>query len=86
MLEEEIRGSLTNPSIIETTVAAGTDDAEERSNGTMALESTDLDFFNERLGNGGKGQHIGIRFTGIAIPTGAIITSAHLQFHTGGGL
>jgi hypothetical protein len=74
--------TLTNPSIIETSVAAGTDDAEERSNGTMALESTDLDFFNDRLGNGGNGQQIGIRFTGIEIPPGAIITSAHLQFHT----
>ena len=74
--------TLTNPSIIETTVAAGTDDAEERANGTMALASTDLDFFNDRYGNGGEGQHIGIRFTGIAIPTGAVITSAYLQFHT----
>ena len=63
-------------------VAAGTDDAEERANGTMALASTDLDFFNDRYGNGGEGQHIGIRFTGIAIPTGAVITSAYLQFHT----
>jgi hypothetical protein len=68
--------------VFEKTVTAGTDDAEERASGSMALHSTDLDFFNDRYGNGGVGQQVGIRFTGINIPPGAIITSAYLQFHT----
>jgi len=68
--------------ILEKTVVAGTDDAEERASGTMALHSTDLDFFNDRLGNGGDGQKVGIRFTGIDIPPGAMVTNAYLQFYT----
>jgi len=68
--------------ILEKTVVAGTDDAEERASGTMALKSTDLDFFNDRLGNGGDGQKVGIRFTGIDIPPGAVVTNAYLQFYT----
>jgi parallel beta-helix repeat protein len=68
--------------VLERTVAAGTDDAEERATGRMALHSTDLDLFNDRYGSGGIGQQVGIRFTGIDIPPGAVITSAYLQFHT----
>ncbi|HET6157163.1 MAG TPA: right-handed parallel beta-helix repeat-containing protein [Dongiaceae bacterium] len=74
--------TLASPFIFEASVVSGTDDAEERASGTMALESTDLDFVNDRLGNGGEGQYIGIRFTGIEIPPGAVVTGAYLQFHT----
>jgi hypothetical protein len=73
---------MADPNIFEKSVVAGTDDAEERASGSIALHSTDLDFFNDRYGNGGVGQKIGIRFTGIDIPPGAIITGAYLQFHT----
>jgi hypothetical protein len=72
---------MANEFIFEKTVLAGTDDAEERESGTMALASTDLDMVNDGHGNGGVGQKVGIRFTGIDIPPGAIITSAYLQFH-----
>ena len=72
---------MANSFIFEKTVVAGTDDAEERASGTMALESTDLDMVRDRYGNGGVDQKVGIRFTGIDIPPGAIITSAYLEFH-----
>jgi hypothetical protein len=73
---------MADPFILEKTIVAGSDDAEERASGTMALESTDLDFVNDHFGNGGNGQRIGIRFTGIDIPPGAVITRAYLQFYT----
>src|SRR5690348_947781 len=71
---------MATPTVFETTVLSGTDDAEERASGTMALASTDLDMVNDRYGNGGDGQKVGVRFTGIDIPPGATITSAYLQF------
>jgi hypothetical protein len=72
---------MADPFIFETTVLTGTDDAEERASGTMALASTDLDLVNDRYGNGGVGEKVGIRFTGIDIPPGAIITGAYLEFY-----
>ena len=73
---------MADPFTFEKTVVAGTDDAEERASGTMALGSTDLDMVNDRLGNGGVGEKVGIRFTGIDVSPGATITSAYLEFHT----
>ena len=72
---------MADPFIFETTVLTGTDDAEERASGTMTLTSTDLDMVNDRYGNGGAGEKVGIRFIDIGIPPGAIITSAYLEFH-----
>jgi len=60
---------------LDTRVAAGSDDAEEKSSGSMYLTSSDL----ELVYDGGI-QKVGIRFTGITIPPGATITSAHVQF------
>jgi hypothetical protein len=74
--------AIADPFIFEASVVSGADDAEERASGKVALNSTDLDFVNDRLGGGGDGQHVGIRFTGIDVPPGAVITSAYLQFHT----
>ena len=55
-----------------TQVSASTDDAEEKSGGTMQLSSGDLDM--------GDKPHIGMRFTGLQIPQGASITRAYIQF------
>ena len=73
---------MANSFTFEKTVTAGTDDAEERASGAVALHSTDLDLVNDRYGSGGAGQKVGIRFTGIDIPPGAIITGAYLEFYT----
>lgn len=56
-------------------VAAGSDDAEEASTGSMSLSSSDLELVND-----GGAQTVGIRFTGVSIPLGATITNAYVQF------
>ncbi|WP_018237170.1 metallophosphoesterase [Ensifer sp. BR816] len=67
---------LAAPSIFEARVASSADDAEERSSGSTSLNSSDL----ELTVDDGTGQTVGIRFTGIDIPKGAIITNAYIQF------
>jgi hypothetical protein len=74
--------AMIDPITLERRVLAGTDDAEERASGKVDLTSTDLDLADDIVGSGGARQAIGIRFTGIDIPHGAIITNAYLQFQT----
>lgn len=57
-------------------VAAGSDDAEEASSGSMSLTSSDL----ELVTDGSVQQTVGIRFAGVAVPPGATITDAWIQF------
>jgi hypothetical protein len=59
-------------------VVSGLDDVEQAASGAMSLTSGDLELVND----GTKVQTVGIRFTNIDIPQGAIITSAYLQFQT----
>ncbi|WP_245517054.1 MULTISPECIES: RTX toxin [unclassified Mesorhizobium] len=62
--------------IFETRVAAAGDDIEEKGSGTISGNINDLE-----LGyDGTTRQTVGIRFTNIDIPKGAIITSAYIQF------
>ena len=58
-------------------VENGDDDAEERADFSMYLDSSDLELTEER-----DRQTIGIRFAGVDIPPTAIIRTAHLQFST----
>ncbi len=62
--------------ILDIPVRAGTDDAEEKLSGTMVVSSGDL---NMAL-DGSTVQTIGMRFTGLNIPTTAKITKAYVQF------
>ena len=63
---------------IEVTVNNTYDDVEEHSSdGHLSIGSTDLEMTMER-----DQQTVGIRFTGISIPTGATITKAYIQFQT----
>ncbi len=63
--------------IVDVRVAASTDDAEENTDtGAVSRTSTDL----ELITDGSKNQLIGIRFTGLNIPPGAVIVNAYLQF------
>jgi PKD repeat protein len=55
-------------------VTSSSDDAEERS-GSTSLSSSDLELTFD-----GQTQVIGIRFTSLAIPQGATITAAWIQF------
>ena len=66
---------------IEVRVAASDDDAEENlATGVMdSLTSSDLEITEE--GSPAENQLVGMRFNNIAVPQGAIITSAYVQFH-----
>ena len=61
--------------ILERRVAASTDDAEESATGTYSASSTDLELVYD-----GSNQKVGIRFTNLAVPAGATITRAYVQF------
>lgn len=58
-------------------VAASADDAEESATGTVGLRSTDLELVQDT-----SRQTVGIRFRGVAIPAGAHVVSAYIQFST----
>jgi hypothetical protein len=60
---------------LEVRVAAGSDDAEESSSGSVSLGSSDLELVTDA-----SVQTVGIRFAGLAIPPGAVIRSAAVQF------
>ena len=60
---------------IEVRVSASNDDAEERANGNMYRNSSDLELIQD-----GSDQIVGVRFRNIAIPQGATITSAEIEF------
>jgi parallel beta helix pectate lyase-like protein/K319-like protein len=66
---------LPPPAPIERRIATGTDDAEEPSGGFPNLSSADIELvFDSSL------QTVGLRFTNVAVPPGATITSAYIQF------
>jgi hypothetical protein len=68
---------VVSPTIIETRVASGADDVEQRGK-SMTLTSSDL----ELVVDGSRVQQVGLRFASIDIPAGAIITAAYIQFQT----
>ncbi|WP_245429263.1 hypothetical protein [Mesorhizobium sp. WSM3860] len=66
----------TTPTIFEARVATAGDDVEEKGSGSISTNVSDLE-----LGfDSSTRQTVGLRFTGIDIPQGAIITSAYIQF------
>ncbi len=76
---DDVTISVANaPTVAEARVSAGSDDAEERSNGAVTLTSSDLELVHDRGGE----QTVGMRFTGLEIPQGALITSAWVRFTT----
>ena len=68
------------PALVQTaaaTVADSADDAEQAAAGTVTLNSTDLELVND--GAAGN-QIVGLRFTNVAVPPGALIAGADVQF------
>ncbi len=64
---------------LERRVGTGSDDAEQNAaTGAMNLTSSDL----ELVTDGGVNQQVGVRFLDVAIPGGATITAAWVQFTT----
>lgn len=62
---------------IEIRVNSGTDDAEERANESMYLNSSDLELIY-----GGSNQTVGIRFNGVNLSQGTNVANAYIQFQT----
>jgi hypothetical protein len=70
----------TNPAgttSVDIRVSSGNDDVEENSSGAMYTNSSDLELIYDT-----STQLVGIRFTGVKIPKGAVITNAYIQFKT----
>ena len=63
---------------LEMQVGASSDDAEEKSSGSMKLTSSDLELVVDKNAQ----QTVGVRFTGVTVPQGASIISAWIQFQT----
>ena len=68
------------PHSITASVASSADDAEESlATGSVSLTGDDLEIVNDVSGPAGL-QSVGLRFTGLALPPGATIVDARLQF------
>ena len=63
--------------VVDVPIRAGADDAEERSDRTI-LTGADL----EMIQDGTALQKVGLRFAGVALPQGAVIRKAYVQFQT----
>jgi|GEM_PF-4025529 len=61
--------------LIEVRVSASSDDAEEKSSGSVGTSSSDLELVYD-----GSDQTVGMRFNGATIPQGAAIINAYIQF------
>jgi hypothetical protein len=73
---------VTGPIVRDVRIAVGTDDGEERVDSAVGLNSVDLELVLNTEGGVTGDQTVGLRFTGVAIPQGAQIASAYVQFKT----
>ncbi len=64
---------------VEVRVAASSDDAEEAAAGSVYLDSSDLELVYDSY-NGPGDQVLGLRFPGLDVPHGAVITAAWIDF------
>jgi hypothetical protein len=62
---------------IDQRIASSSDDAEENVSGTVSVTSSDLDMM---LNGGAVQKAVGMRWTNVQIPKGAIITRATIRF------
>ena len=62
-------------------MSTGTDDAEENiANGNVDLTSSDIEMVRDD--NENMDQLVGLRFAGVAVPTGATVANVYLEFVT----
>jgi hypothetical protein len=73
-----VTAASTQPTTISNRIAGGNDDVEEAPDGGIYTGSSDLELIYDSY-NGGS-QVVGLRFTGLAIPQGATIINAYIQF------
>ena len=67
----------SSSTVVTTRIASSTDDAEEGASGRIYRASTDLELVYD-----GSAQTVGLRFVKVAVPRGATVTSAYVQFKT----
>ncbi len=72
-------GNASGVIALDVSVTDGNDDAEERASGSVNLDSTDLELVEDPQVDP-LPQTLGIRFASVAVPVGATITDASLQF------
>ena len=60
---------------VDVRVSSGKNDVEENSSGSMYINGSDLELIYDT-----SAQVVGIRFTGVKIPNGAVVTKAYIQF------
>jgi PKD repeat protein len=65
--------------IVSVRISSGNDDAEESVLGSMYLNSTDIELVYDTYNDAGN-QTVGLRFTDLNIPKGAVINSASIDF------
>lgn len=63
--------------MVELRIAAGADDAEQNASGSVSVVGSDLELIWD-----GNYQTVGLRFPGLAVPRGAEITDAWIQFQS----
>lgn len=61
--------------VLSVPITAGSDDGEERDGGAVSRSSKNLELVTDAAP-----QVVGLRFPGVAVPRGATVTSAHVQF------
>jgi hypothetical protein len=70
-------GGVASAAVLDLPITASSDDAEEASTGVVTLTSTDLELVLDA-----SLQTVGLRFAGVAIPPGHLVTAAWVQFRT----
>ena len=77
------KGTVVDPDpdngTVDVAISSGNDDVEERENGDLYTNSSDLELVYDSYSNAGY-QIIGLRFRGVGVPKNATITNAYLQF------
>lgn len=73
---DDVAVAVARAGVIDIPVRVSSDDAEEKPSGTVATSGDDLELTTD----GTTVQTVGLRFTGVAVPQGASITKAYIQF------
>lgn len=77
-IEYELGGNTVSETF-EKRISTSNDDAEQAENGSVYLNSSDIELvYDDHLSAGN--QLVGLRFTAVDVPQGATITSAYIQF------
>jgi hypothetical protein len=63
--------------MVSSSVNSGANDAEQSSAGVVTLNSTDLELVNDGVQGD---QVVGVRFEDVAVPAGAVVARANIQF------